>query len=112
MKTLLEVLKRHHKNAPQEIFCRFVTGNNIEDISYGKLVQESAKYSLHYRKNGVASGDPVLIILKHSPHLFYSFIGAMMAGAIPSIMPFPSEKQDISHYRDSIRKLSERIRAK
>ncbi len=112
MPTLISVLKEHYSQAPNKLFCRFIAEGNAEDISYSKLIENSSNYALHYKNNGVAKGDSVIIILKHTPHLFYSFVGAMMIGAIPSILPFPSEKQDAVLYRDSIEKLSKRIGAK
>jgi acyl-CoA synthetase (AMP-forming)/AMP-acid ligase II len=35
-----------------------------------------------------------MITLPHSPDLFYSFLGAMLAGAIPAFLPLPSAQQD------------------
>lgn len=112
MKTILSILKRHFDDAPDKIFCRFAVDGNIENISYKKLVEKSFSYAEHFKNKGVSKGEPVIIMLRHSPHLFYSFLGAMAIGAIPSILPFPSDKQDINLHRDSIEKLSKRIGAK
>ena len=112
MKTIVSILKEHFDNAPNKIFCRFVAEENIEDISYKKLVEKSFGYAEHFKNKNISKGYPVIIMLRHSPDLFYSFLGAMFIGAIPSILPFPSEKQDINLHRDSIEKLSRRIGAK
>ncbi len=112
MDTIVSVLREHYTKDPNWIFCKFIAKDNLEEISYRKLIENASSYALHYKNCGVSKGDCVLIILKHSPHLFYSFIGAMMVGAIPSILPFPSEKQDINIYHDSMEKLSKRIKAK
>ncbi len=47
---------------------------------------------------GIQPNDLILIILKHTPHLFYAYLGAMIAGAIPSYLPFPSPKQRADLY--------------
>lgn len=112
MATLISVLKEHYTRAPDKLFCRLIAEGNAEEITYKKLIENSASYAFHYKNNGVAKGDSVIIILKHTQHLFYSFIGAMMIGAIPSILPFQSEKQDSLLYKDSVEKLSKRIGAK
>lgn len=112
MRTLISVLKEQYEKYPTKLFCRFILAEAIEDITYKKLIENSANYAVHYRDKAVLKGDSVIIILKHSPHLFYSFIGAVMIGAIPSFLPFPSEKQDPHLYRDSIEKLSGRIGSK
>lgn len=49
------------------------------------------------------------MILQHTPHLFYSYLGAMLAGAIPSFMPFPSPKQRADLYWADHEALFERI---
>src|SRR3989338_3365364 len=112
MATLVSVLREHCITHPNKIFCRFIARDKEECISYKMLIENSAGYAHHYKCKGLKKCDSVIIILKHSPHLFYSFIGAMMIGAIPSILPFPSERQDINLHRDSMEKLSQRIGAK
>jgi fatty-acyl-CoA synthase len=78
---------------PGALFCTFIKAGTQERISFGELLARSAGYAARYRELGVRPGDLVVIILQHTPHLFYSQIGAMLAGAIPSFMPFPTPKQ-------------------
>lgn len=112
METLLSVLKENYSSDPDKLFCKFIFGNASKNITYKDLVENSAGYALHFRNSKVSKGDSVIIILKHSPHLFYSFIGAMMTGAVPSFLPFPSEKQDPKLHMESIEKLTRRIHSK
>ncbi len=112
IRTINQILKEIYENEPNRIFCRFIKENKTEDITYKKLIEESFRYASHYKKLGLKKGDIVLVILKHSPHLFYSFIGAMLGGMIPSQMPFPSEKQHSHLYRDSLEMLVKRIKAR
>ncbi len=53
----------------------------------------------------------MLIMLSHSPAMYYSFVGAMLCGCIPSMMPCPSEKQDPVKFWESHRELFKRIGA-
>jgi acyl-CoA synthetase (AMP-forming)/AMP-acid ligase II len=46
----------------------------------------------------VAEGRQVAIVLKHSPELYYAFLGAILHGCIPSFMPHPSPRQDPQLY--------------
>src|SRR3989344_4907061 len=112
MASLVSSLKDKYEKNPGKVFCKFIAGNVDEEITYQSLLEKSAMYAVHFKMRNVTKGSPVLIVLKHSPHLFYSFIGAMMVGAIPSILPFPSEKQDLLLYRASLEKLAARIQAK
>lgn len=78
---------------PEAPFSTFLRGGQAETISYADVYSRSSAYARAYSKRGIGRGDIVLVMLTHSPHLFYSFFGAMLAGAIPSFMPFPSPKQ-------------------
>ena len=110
--TIVSIIKDHYETSRSKIFCKFIKEGKYSNITYENLVANSNNYAAHFIDAGIKKGDVVLIILKHCPDLFYSFIGSMMIGAIPSILPFPSEKQDINLYRDSIEKLSKLIGAK
>jgi fatty-acyl-CoA synthase len=109
--TLLQALERHLAERPDSAFCHFWAGAIREDISFRKLRLEAAAYSALYRESGLKAGDVVLIMLQHSPEMYYSFIGAMLCGCIPSMMPFPSPKQDSFKFWESHRELFKRIGA-
>ncbi len=48
---------------------------------------------------GLRPGEVVILILQHGEDLIYSFWGAILYGAIPSIMPFLTEKLSPERYR-------------
>src|SRR6188474_1476790 len=54
------------------------------------------------RAAGVGRGDLVVIIQRDLLTLVTTFFGASMLGAIPSILPFATEKLDPNRYRDSM----------
>jgi len=108
---LLQALERHCTDRPHATFCHFQRGEIREDISFRQLRREAAAYANLYRDSGLKAGDVVLIMLQHSPDLYYSFVGAMLCGCIPSLMPFPSEKQDPAKFWQSHRELFQRIGA-
>lgn len=93
----------------QTVFCHFIQGSHEFAITWGMLRRESARYAAFFQQQGTRQGEIILIILRHSPELFYAFLGAMQAGAAPSFMPFPTAKQDTQLYWASHRKLFERI---
>lgn len=79
-------------------FSTFLSGGRTEPISFSELSVRSRSYAERYREMGVKAGDLIIIILQHTPHLFYSYLGAILAGAVPSFMPFPSPKQRADIY--------------
>ena len=78
---------------PDSPFCTFLRGGAAERITYGDLYARSCAYAQAYANGGIKNGDIILVMLQHTPHLFYAFFGAVLAGAIPSFMPFPTPKQ-------------------
>ncbi len=92
-----------------EIFCHFLQEGHELPVTWKDMRDGSRRYAAFFQKHGVRTGEVVLIILRHSPELFYAFLGAMRLGAIPSFMPCATSKQDPEHYWASHRKLFERI---
>src|ERR1039458_4700075 len=100
--SLLQALERHCTERPDATFCHFWSGYTREDISFRQLKGRAGAYANLYGESGLRAGNIVLIMLKHSPDMYYAFIGAMLCGCIPSMMPFPSVKQDPVKYSDLI----------
>jgi len=91
-------LLRRANARPDAVFSVFHARGETETITFGRVLERSLRYTAVYAKYGIKRGDIVVVSLKHSPHLFYGFLGALLAGAIPSFMPFPSSKQNPVHY--------------
>ena len=107
--TVTARLASHAAEQPEKTFCTFVSGKTEQAITFAQLYARSLAYAAVYREKGIAPGDLILIVLQHSPDLFYSFLGAMLAGAVPSFMPFPSAKQRADLYWADHQALFERI---
>jgi len=97
----------HHLNSqPQKVILHLQkTGLDDVHISYEELIQRSARYSLELKKLGVLPGEVVILILQHSPDLVYAYFGAILLGAVPSIMPFLTEKLLPEKYRHDLNAL-------
>lgn len=91
-------LRELAQRTPEALFCSFISGGNVEPITFEQLYARSCAYARKYIELGVRPDDLILIVLKHTPHLFYTYVGAMIAGAIPSYLPFPSPKQRADLY--------------
>jgi len=50
-------------------------------------------------REGIQPGEVVILILQHGEDLIYSFWGAVLHGAIPSMMPFLTEKLSPERYK-------------
>ncbi len=70
-----------------------------QKITYGDLIRGSAGYARALAGAGIQPGEVVVLILQHGEALVYAFFGAILQGAIPSIMPFLTEKLAPEKYR-------------
>jgi acyl-CoA synthetase (AMP-forming)/AMP-acid ligase II len=61
-------------------------------ITYQELFFHASRYALALDRAGVQSGEVVILILQHSIELIFAYLGAILNGSIPSIMPFLTEK--------------------
>lgn len=82
-------------------------GQADSHVTYHELITHSAKYAKVLEKNGVAPGEVVVLILQHSLDLVYAYFGAILMGAVPSIMPFLTEKLLPEKYRHDLNSLIE-----
>lgn len=108
MKTIASYLTNAHQEIPDQIAIHLLQ-NRMPDqaISYRQLLQGSLGFSHALQKAGVRPGEVVLLILKHGADLIHSFFGAILQAAIPSIMPFLTEKLSTDRYHDSLAALFE-----
>ena len=72
-----------------------------EDVSltYGELIEGAHGYSRELDRKGVRPGDVVVLILQHGADLVNAYWGTILQGAVPSIMPFLTEKLSPERYR-------------
>lgn len=100
MKTIVDVLKGFCESAPERIAITLQHPDQPDiHITYRELVERSNDYAVAYARGGVRPGDLVILILPHGQEIVYSFWGAILHGAIPSIMPFLTEKLAPERYR-------------
>src|ERR1700742_1880333 len=75
---------------PNRVFAKLILAQRSSvTITYDELITNGKKYASLYKRNGVGEAEVVVIILNHGLDLLYSFAGALLHGAIPSIFaPF------------------------
>jgi acyl-CoA synthetase (AMP-forming)/AMP-acid ligase II len=80
-------------------------GQDDKKITYRDLIHGANRYTQTYAKQGIKKGEVIILILQHGEDLVYSFWGAILHGAIPSIMPFLTEKLAPEKYRADLSSL-------
>jgi fatty-acyl-CoA synthase len=100
MSTFSDLLKSHYDSSPDKVSVTILhSGQPDRPVTYRELIHGAAGYVETFTQNGIQPGDVVLLILQHGIDLLYAYYGAILHGAIPSIMPFLTEKLLPERYR-------------
>ena len=98
--TAFQVLRQHVAQQPERISLRLLfPGKEDVVVSYRDLAESAAGYARSLADAGIGPGEVVILILPHGLDLIAAFWGAVLHGAIPSIMPFLTEKLLPERYR-------------
>jgi len=108
--SLLASFEQHVAARPYKPFLVLYQGERFKILSYLDLMDGARRWASAYRAQGVPPRSVVVIVLKQSTDLYTSFLGAMLAGLLPSYLPFPTPKQDPKLYWQAHATLFERIR--
>jgi fatty-acyl-CoA synthase len=108
MTTIPERLRHIYQAAPDQTAVRLLH-NQLPDqvLTYRDLLHNAAGYANALGLAGIQPGEVVILILQHGQDLVTSFFGAILHGAVPSIMPFLTEKLSPEQYRRSLSALFE-----
>jgi fatty-acyl-CoA synthase len=99
-------LQHHYQQAPDKVsIIMLFTGQPACPVTYHQLILGASGYVQTYTQNGIQPGDVVLLILQHGMDLLYAYFGAVLHGAIPSIVPFLTEKLLPERYRADLASL-------
>jgi fatty-acyl-CoA synthase len=105
--TLPKLLARHLSSQPDRVAVVVVTPHEQLALSVEQLIDGALGYAARYGEAGVAEGDVVVDLLPPGPDLLFAFVGGLLMGAVPSILPFPTEKLDPVLYRENLTRLME-----
>ena len=103
MTTLPEQLKELHSRMPERVAV-YLQFSGAEDavLTYDQLLRGASAYAQTLSREGIRPGEVVVLILQHGEEVVYAFWGAILHGAIPSIMPFLTEKLSPERYRTDL----------
>jgi len=101
-----ERLKALHTRTPERVAVT-LQFSNADDlpVTIEQLLRGSQSFAQTYAREGIRPGEVIVLILQHGEDLLYAFWGAILHGAIPSIMPFLTEKLSPERYRADLSSL-------
>jgi fatty-acyl-CoA synthase len=101
-----ERLRSIHAQTPDRVAITLqFSGREDVPITYDRLLRSAATFAHTLDREGIGPGEVVVLILQHSEELLYAFWGSILQGAIPSIMPFLTEKLSPERYRADLASL-------
>ena len=98
-------VQRIIQNNTECSWLRLLKGQSQKVYSLRDLDERINDYCAFYHHNGIHEGDTVVIILQESLDLFASFFAAMIYGALPAYYAYPSPKQSVESFGESVETL-------
>ena len=106
MTTFTHILQRSWQECPEKTALTvLLAGKPDQPITYRQLLTGAAAWQRTLAREGVQPGEVVILILQHSLELMFAYWGTILHGAIPSIMPFLTEKLLPERYRADLASL-------
>jgi fatty-acyl-CoA synthase len=106
--TVFQNLEKAYRETPRQVAVHLLFSKQpAKTLTYEELIQGAAGFSQALAQAGISPGQVVILILDHGEALIEAFFGAVLHGAIPSIMPFLTEKLAPDAYRASLSALFE-----
>ncbi len=111
-RNLLEPLREAPSEMPFATMWHPDQEPEFETVTFGRFLGRARRFAGLIRQKGVQAGEPVVLILQQGIDLMAAFAGAMLTGAIPTILAYPSFKVDPDKYRRGLAGVSDNIRAR
>ena len=100
MQTFSNLLQGHFDTTPDRVCVTLLhAGQPDRPVTYRELIHGSERYASALAAQGIQPGEVVLLILHHGIDLLFAYFGAVLRGAVPSVMPFLTEKLLPERYR-------------
>ncbi len=106
IKTFPSELLRLAQEYPDKPSIYFLeAGAGDRQITYQELYQQAAVFAAKLDQSGILPGEVVVLIIDYRFELLAGFWGAVLFGAIPSILPFLTEKLNPDRYLADLKSL-------
>lgn len=107
--TLVEALVAAPADRPFVTMWKSET--DIETITFGAFRQQAQSRAQYFRSNGIKAGDTIILVMSQGIPLMSAFVGAMLCGAVPSILAYPNFKVEPTKYRYGLAGVSANLKA-
>src|SRR5580700_6031660 len=81
-------------------------------LTFGEFRRWANAKAASFKEHGVLRGDTVILIMPQGIALMAAFAGAMLLGAVPAILAYPTFKAEPAKYRFGLAGVSANLKAK
>ena len=96
--TVVDSFLENAETRGDALFLKLNAASSTRNYTFLEIRDLAYAYNAHFRAARLPRGSVLAIILTHGVDLYGAFLGAMMAGLVPTLMPFPTPKQDKARY--------------
>jgi fatty-acyl-CoA synthase len=86
--------------------------DDVSTYSFGEFKRWSSSQAALFKEHGLGEGDTAILIMPQGVALMAAFAGAMLLGAVPSILAYPTFKVEPAKYRFGLAGVSANLNAK
>jgi fatty-acyl-CoA synthase len=108
--TLTEALTAAPDNRP--FVTMWFDDDDVSTYSFGEFKRWSNSQAALFKEHGLGEGDRAILIMPQGVALMAAFAGAMLLGAVPSILAYPTFKVEPAKYRFGLAGVSANLNAK
>jgi fatty-acyl-CoA synthase len=110
-KNLLEALAAAPPEAPFVTMWHGDETPEYEVLTFREFINLAQGYGSYYRLRGIRPGHTIVIAMPQGIPLMAAFVGALLVGAVPSILAYPTFKIDPAKYRHGLAGVMENLKA-
>ncbi len=101
--SLTERILAVYERSGSATFLRLLSAESIAtELSYRDLVQQAAIWTQIYKKHGLRPRQRVVLLISHSIDCYAAFLGAIVCGLIPAMLPPPSPKLSQERFAETV----------
>jgi fatty-acyl-CoA synthase len=86
--------------------------DDIESLTFGEFKRRALIQAEFLKCHGVGAGDTVILVMPQGIPLMTAFVGAMILGAVPTILAYPNFKIEPTKYRFGLTGVSANLNAR
>ncbi len=94
----LDPLLARERDRPGSLFCTLYQDGQWNPVDFGTFMARARRFAGLVLEHGLTQGEVVPLVLRHDLDAHAAFVGVMLAGGVPSYLPYPNVKQDHALY--------------